>query len=262
MARYSVLVALSAFVWVSAKAAHDSRCDAPPYGDTPENYSKVVEAVKEAAAQYADVGKMPQLMQYMYRDAFNRACKIKYEGADRTDFHRLGIADADIAERGTAALATGYVNLTTAQRRQETQQAEQAGNSPAPTTPSSNPPAYQFVTVHNFVIDGPKLASASAKVKLTGFYIRQGGVEVLYANQQALIIATQSNSHGTQRSVPLLTGDAPRALRAKLLNCQSDPDLAQMGCQVTVQGEATMCGPTSAFSAARETPCVNVEDGR
>jgi hypothetical protein len=254
--RATGLVAFSAFVWVSAKAAHDSRCDAPPYGDTPENYSKVNEAVKGAAPQYAS--NVGDLLLYMYRDAFNRACRIKYEGADRTDFYRLGITDADIAERGTAALATGYVNLTTELRRQEAQ----AGNPPAPTTPSSSPSAYQLVTVRDFVIDGPKLASVSAKVKLIGFYIRQSGVEVLYANQRALIMATRSNSPTTQPSVPLLTDDAPHALRGKLLNCQSDPTAAQTGCQVTVQGEATMCGPISALGATRETPCVNVKDGQ
>jgi hypothetical protein len=249
-----VLIALSTFVWVSAQAAHDSRCDAPPYGDTPGNYSKVMEALKEAEAQYAsNVGK---LMQYMYRDAFNRACKIKYEGADRTDFHRLGINDAEIAARGTAALATGYVNLTTALRRQEIQQ---AGNGPAP---GSKPRNYQFVTVRDFVIDGPKLASANAKVKLTGVYVRQGGVEVLYADQQALSTATHSHSRGTQPGVPLLTDGASQALRVTLLDCQSDPDSAQIGCQVTVQGEATMCEPASAFGATGKMPCVNVEDGQ
>lgn len=253
-----VLVALSAFASGSAKAAHESRCDAPPYGDTPEHYSKVNEAVKGAAAQYAS--NVGNLLLYMYRDAFNRACRIKYEGADRTDFYRLGITDADIAERGTAALATGYVNLTTELRRAEVQ--AQAGNPPAPTTPSSNPSAYRLVTVRDFVIEGPKLASVSAKVKLIGFYIRQGGVEVLYENQQALIIAAKSNSPGTQPSVPLLTDTAPHALRGKLLNCQSDPTAAQTGCQLTVQGEATMCGPISALGATRETPCVTVEDGQ
>jgi hypothetical protein len=236
--------ALLAFVWASAQAAHDPRCDAPPYGDTPQNYSALVAAFTRA--QQTQPNLPPNLMMTMMLATLQTACEAKFSGGDRTMFHQAGLSDHYIDAHGPVKLTSAWF----ASRNKALAKDE-----------ASNPPDYQFVTVRNFVIDGPKLAAENAKVKISGFYIRQSGIEVVYANQQALVIATQSNSPGTQPSVPLLTDDAPHALRARLLDCQSNPASAQIGCQVTVQGEVTTCGLTSAFGATREMPCLHVEDG-
>jgi hypothetical protein len=222
-----------------------TRCDAPPYGDTQQNYVALVDAYKQA--ENSQPGLPPNLLMTMTLTTLRMACEAKVSGGDRAMFHRAGLSDHYIDANGPVKITEAWVA---------------SRNKALAKEAASKPPDYQFVTVRDFVIDGPKLASASAKVKVTGSYIRQGGVEVIYANRQALIMATQTNSPGTQPSVPLLTDNAPHALRERLLNCQSDPTSAQIGCQVTVQGEATMCGLTSAFGATREMPCVHVEDGQ
>jgi hypothetical protein len=117
---------------------------------------------------------------------------------------------------------------------------------------------YQRISVETFVLDGKDLATRSAKVSLSGTYIREGNLGVLYANQRAVMIAG-AGMH--QPSVLFLTDDASREFRQHLLMCQSNPGSARMGCPVTVVGHATMCSISNAFGGARESPCVAVEEG-
>jgi hypothetical protein len=119
---------------------------------------------------------------------------------------------------------------------------------------------YQSISVEAFVLDGKDLATSAAKVSLSGVYIRQGNLDVLYANVQAAMIANSRGLH--QPNVPLLTDDASREFRHHLLMCQSNPASAEMGCSVTVLGRVATCKLSNAFGATREEPCVAVENGK
>ena len=134
-------------------------------------------------------------------------------------------------------------------RRQQAEQAEQ-----------DRARGYQSITVETFVLDRRDLASKATKVSLGGVYIRQGNLDVLYANVQAAMIANSRGLH--QPNVPLLTDHASREFRLHLLKCQSNPASAEMGCPVTVLGRVITCKLSNAYGAAREEPCVAVEDGR
>jgi hypothetical protein len=118
---------------------------------------------------------------------------------------------------------------------------------------------YESISGETFVLDGKDLAAKAAKVSLSGVYIREGNLDVLYADARAVMMAHQGLR---QPSVPLLTDDASREFREHLLTCQSNPASAQMGCPVAVLGRVTTCTLSNAFGAARAEPCVAVEDGR
>ena len=127
--------------------------------------------------------------------------------------------------------------------------------------PASRRPGYETVTVRNFVIDGPQLTAENARVTITGTYILMGSVATLYADTQAVLMAKYYPDAGTQPSVPLLTTEASHQIREVLVACDSNPSTGQLGCQVTIRGQATICALNNAFGAIRDTPCVNVNDG-
>lgn len=119
---------------------------------------------------------------------------------------------------------------------------------------------YQSITVETFALDGKDLAAKAAKVLLRGAYVRTGNLDLLYANTKAVMT---TKSYGQQQpNVSLLTEDAAREFRQRLLDCRSNPATAQFGCSVTVIGHVTTCTLTNAFGARREEPCVAVADGR
>ncbi len=120
-------------------------------------------------------------------------------------------------------------------------------------------PDYQAMTVRNFVIDGPQLAATQTRVRLTGFYVRQGRVAMLYPDAQSVIMAQSNNANPP--SVALLIDHASRALRESLLACDEDPAASQLGCGVNIVGHASMCTLSNAFGVAEDAPCVVAEDG-
>lgn len=117
---------------------------------------------------------------------------------------------------------------------------------------------YQVLSVDSFVLDGKGLAEKAAKVALSGIYIREGGLDVLYVDQRAAMMAYGGVN---QPKAALLIDDAPRELREQLLWCQSNPAASRVDCSLRVEGRATMCTISNAFGAKRESPCVSVEGG-
>jgi hypothetical protein len=115
------------------------------------------------------------------------------------------------------------------------------------------------LAVESFVLDGRDLAARTTKLALTGVYIREGNLDVLYADMRGLMMTRQGVN---QPNVSLLTDHASREFREHLLKCQSDIGSAQRGCAVSVLGRATTCTLTNAFGTARKEPCVAVEDER
>lgn len=112
------------------------------------------------------------------------------------------------------------------------------------------------VSVRDFVIDGPSLAARHAHIKLTGTYHTDQGIDTLYADDQAMILA--SNAGMNEPSVRLLTENASRNARAAIYQCQQNP---YAGCKVTIVGVVGYCALTNTFGATRKTPCLDVHEG-
>jgi hypothetical protein len=121
---------------------------------------------------------------------------------------------------------------------------------------------YQRISVETFVLDSKELAGSAAKVSVSGAYLGEGNVGFLYVDTRAVIIATKYPNLGDQPKVPLLTDGASRQFRQHLLMCQSNPGSAQIGCPATIIGKVAKCTFHNAFGETRESPCINVEDGR
>ncbi len=121
-------------------------------------------------------------------------------------------------------------------------------------------PDYTPTTIREFAIDGPRLAADSARLTLSGVYVLEGRVGYLYANHHSVELAQSVYEPTTQPRVAVLTDDASRDLRAKLLSCQTDPISAQTGCAVSIRGNATICGVTNGFGASHDEPCLNAMD--
>jgi hypothetical protein len=117
---------------------------------------------------------------------------------------------------------------------------------------------YDTISVQNFELDGADLAGRTAKLAVSGAYVREGNLDVLYTDTQAAGMAYG----GVRRpKVPLLIDNAPRELRERLQNCRTDLSTTRIGCAVTVLGHATRCTVTNAFGTTREEPCLEVESG-
>ena len=122
---------------------------------------------------------------------------------------------------------------------------------------------YESISVQTFELDGTGLAERSAKLAISGVYVREGNIDVLYADQNAVMMEYYASRFGThQPKVSLLIDNASRELRAHFLNCRSDPSSARRGCAVSVLGYATKCTLTNPFGTTREQACFEAEDSK
>jgi hypothetical protein len=119
--------------------------------------------------------------------------------------------------------------------------------------------SYKVMSVEDFAIDAPRLATRNASVEITGTYAMHGNVGVLYANRMAVISA--NNGYSSPPFVPLLADKASHSFRAAMIECQSSYSASQIGCPMTVRGHVTMCTASNVFGALQNTPCVEVLDG-
>jgi hypothetical protein len=253
--KVGLIILLQSLVWDAAQA-HDGQCGAPPYGASTDAYNVfIAEASQSGDAESAAAEKLS----HEAVELLAKICKMKYGAADRTELYRVGFTPEDIDHSSTVMLTGEYLGIikyVAFQSLVHGQQAPKPGAAPQP------PSDYQSVSVRDFAVDGPKLAAENAKISLTGSYILQGNLGMLYADMQAVIMTRYHPDAGTQPNVPLLTDDASRHLRQRLLSCQTDLSAAQVGCTVKIRGRATMCPLTNASGATHEAPCVNVEDGK
>jgi hypothetical protein len=251
----SLIILLQNLAWGAAQA-HDERCAAPPYGASMDAYNVFIAEAPQSGKAESPVA------QKLSREAVEllaKICEMKYGAADRTELYRAGFTPEDIDHSSTVMLTGEYLGVIKYVAFQNRLHGQQAAKPGAPLQPPSD---YQSVSVRDFAVDGPKLAAENAKVSLTGSYILQGNRGMLYADIQAIIKTRYLTESGTQPSVPLLTDDASRQFRRRLLSCQTDPSASQVGCTVKIRGQATMCALSVASGATREAPCVNVEDGK
>jgi hypothetical protein len=251
----SLFTLLLSLAWGAAQA-RDERCDAPPYGASMDAYNVFI-----AEARQSSEAESPGA-QKLSREAVEllaKICKMKFEAADKTELYRAGFTPEDIDHSSTVMLTGEYLGVLKYVAFQSMVHGQEA---PKPGAPLPPPSDYQSVSVRDFAVDGPRLAAENAKVSLTGSYILEGSREMLYADMQAIIMTRYHPDAGTQPNVPLMTDDASRQFRRRILSCQTDLSAAQVGCTVKIRGRVTMCALAIASGATREAPCVRVEDGK
>jgi hypothetical protein len=82
-----------------------SRCGAPPYGDSQQNYDVMVGSYARAN----QAGGLPEgFMTAQLKYTMELACKAKFEHGDRTKFYQAGFTDRDINMTSTSVLADGW----------------------------------------------------------------------------------------------------------------------------------------------------------
>ncbi|MGD0332969.1 MAG: lysozyme inhibitor LprI family protein [Xanthobacteraceae bacterium] len=163
------------------------------------------------------------------------------------------------------SLWTQHVNEIEQQRQQCRRYAEAAAAQRAQAARNQerdHERGYEPISVETFVLDSKELAAKAAKVSVSGAYLGQNNIGFVYVDTRAVIMATKYPNLGEQPKVPLLTDNATREFRQRLLACQSNPAAAQVGCPMTILGEVTICTFSNGFGAERTLPCINVEDGR
>lgn len=110
---------------------------------------------------------------------------------------------------------------------------------------------YRVQRVIDLMLDGKALAGAHAKIQTDGFYRKIDGGERLYASPLDAYT-------GTDKFIPILTEDAQRPLREKLLGyvC-SNPSI---GCAVAVGGHIQTCRLLAIqYINYPPMPCLHVE---
>jgi hypothetical protein len=251
----TLIILLQSLAWGAAQA-HDERCATPPYGASMDAYNVfIAEAHHSGEAESASASKLS-------REAIEvlaKICRMKYEAADRTELYRAGFTPEDIEHSSTVMLTSEYLGIMKYVAFQNVVHGQEA---PKPDAPLPPPSDYQAVSVRDFAADGPRLAAKNAKVSLAGSYILQDNRGMLYTDMHAIVMTRYHPEAGPQANVPLLTSDASRQLRQRLLACQTDPSAAQVGCTIKIRGQARMCPLTDASGATHEAPCVYVEDGK
>jgi hypothetical protein len=250
----TLIILLVSLAWGFARA-RDERCEAPPYGASMDAYNVLIAEDQSGAGESASASKRPGEAV----ELLAKICRMKYEGADRTQLYRAGFTPEDIEHSSTVMLTSEYLGIM---KYVAFQNGVHDKPAPKPDAPLPPPSEYQAVSVRDFVADGSQLAAKQAKVSLTGSYLLQDNHAVLYTDMQAIVMAKYHPELGPQANVPLLTSDASGQLRRRLLSCQTDPSASQVGCTIKIRGHAGMCPVTDASGATHEAPCLNVEDGK
>jgi hypothetical protein len=237
----ALFILLQTLAWTTSQA-RDERCTAPPYGASMEAYNVLIADGRPEA-----VGTLAKI------------CRMKYEGADRTELYRAGFTPEDVERSSTVILTSEYLGILQYVAFKNEVHGQKP---PKPDEPLPPPSEYQTVSVNDFAAEGAGLAARNAKVSLTGSYILQGNRGTLYTDMSAIVRTKYHPEAGTQPNVLLLTDAASGQLRQRLLSCQTDPSAAQVGCTIKIRGQARMCPLADASGATHETPCVSVEDGK
>jgi hypothetical protein len=254
----TLIILLVSLAWGSAQAL-DERCGAPPYGASMEAYNMLI-----AEDPHSGDGASASASKHS-REAVEllaKICRMKFEGADRTQLYRAGFTPEDIEHSSTVMLTSEYLGVLKYVAFQSGVHTSEAPKPDAPDAPLPPPNDYQAMSVRDFVADGPTLAARNAKITLSGSYLLQDKRDVLYTDMQSIVMTKYHPELGPQPNVSLVTSDASAQLRRRLLSCQTDPSAAQVGCTIKIRGRAAMCPLSDASGATHEAPCVKVEDGK
>jgi len=110
-------------------------------------------------------------------------------------------------------------------------------------------PDYRHISFRDFAVDGPDLASGGANVEVSGFYVRQGNVGVLYADETSAIAAEYGYGNSPPPTIPLLTNNASHQFREIQYSCDEALARGSVGCVLIVRGDVTTCDQTNMFGA-------------
>lgn len=224
--------------------AHAIDCTKPPFGDSDQNYQQFV--LNGEVASKGDL-KLAQFITVVEKLELMSACDAKYHKRGIQKYNQMGLSKSDLSKHSVVEIASYAMNWKARQ-----------GNTALNQTDASP----RRISVQQFAIEGPKLASEGIKVLVSGSYIREGDAEFLYTNSTAIEMQMAPGSPMYEPHIPLLTNDASDQARTKFLSCSEDPAASQVGCSVTIEGTATNCEQTSAFGGKRSLPCIDVKDIR
>jgi hypothetical protein len=124
------------------------------------------------------------------------------------------------------------------------------------------PATYRSITLREFKNEGMTLAAQSARIEITGAYTEPGTIDLLYADRTSAVSSTKAPENEEARrisTISLLTDQASHGVRAALLDCRTRKDV---GCQVVLRGQVTMCTITTSLGSSQPFPCLDVRDGR
>ncbi len=122
---------------------------------------------------------------------------------------------------------------------------------------------YSPTTIQDFVLDGKELATREAERSFTGVYLPVGNLGLLFGTTFDAIQFSNGRNLNSP-AVHLITENASRDFRRRLLVCRSDPASAYGGCPVHVLGRATMCvltGPSATGARRLAYPLTREASG-
>jgi hypothetical protein len=118
---------------------------------------------------------------------------------------------------------------------------------------------YSQTDFMSLLLDGKQLADAQAKISFDGFYIKVGEVEYILQSQNDIMALVGGYSR-VERKLPMLSEDASRPTRERLLHCRERWAIGQIagGCRISIFGHMTTCRSTTLMNSS-EIPCIAVE---
>jgi hypothetical protein len=115
---------------------------------------------------------------------------------------------------------------------------------------------YRPASVEAFQLQGRQLAATQAKVAVEGVYLRTSQGEFLLPSEIAAALVDRTGR--ADQGLVLLTRDSDRSGKQLFARCRANGIGAQLGCDVTILGHATLCDRITVVGRA-EVPCLVVE---
>jgi hypothetical protein len=109
---------------------------------------------------------------------------------------------------------------------------------------------YAKMSIDDFQLDADSLPNGK-KIYIDGYY-------EIFGDIQYLVRFPTAGYQQQQYQIPLLSGDADRETRKRLIKMQQSCPAGQSACQITVIGKVTPC-QISFFSASKNKVCINID---
>lgn len=109
---------------------------------------------------------------------------------------------------------------------------------------------YTKISIDDFQLDADSLPNGK-KVYIEGFY-------EVFGEIQYLVRIPTAGYQQQQYQIPLLSEDADRETRKRLIKIQQSCTAGQSACQITVIGKVTPC-KVSFFSTSKNKTCINID---
>jgi hypothetical protein len=177
------------------------------------------------------------------------ATKVDLAAADCGRVQAAFTAALDAQSRAAAEAATA----AQAQRAESVRRYKAAI---AARTTRDEQSGYRATSLEAFQLYGRELAGNHAKVAVEGVYLRTGQGEFLLPSTVAAALIDRAGR--ADQGVVLLSADADRSAKQFFARCRANVVGAQLGCDATILGHATLCERVTVVGRA-EVPCLVVE---